>query len=76
MEEARDHRGEGRTRRRQDVPQGRQVLPEAKRIEELEREVRRKDRALAEVTALLALKKKVEMLWGDGDESTRTKSGT
>ncbi len=55
---------------------GAKSSPEAKRIEELEREVRRKDRALAEVTALLALKKKVEMLWGDGDESTRTKSGT
>lgn len=55
---------------------GSKASPDAKRIRELEREVRRKDRALAEVTALLALKKKVEMLWGDGDESTRTKSGT
>ncbi len=34
------------------------ATPEQKRITNLEREIRRKDRALAEVTALLALKKK------------------
>lgn len=43
---------------------------EQKRIKNLERELRRKDSALAEVTALLALKKKVQALWGDEDEST------
>jgi transposase len=41
-----------------------------------EREILRKDKALAEVTALLVLKKKVQEIWGDGDENTPTKSGT
>lgn len=44
--------------------------PEAHRIRELEREVRRKDAALAETAALLVLKKKVQAIWGDGDDST------
>lgn len=51
-------------------PSRRRKSPEAKRIQELERELNRKDKALAEVTALLALKKKLETLMGDGDEST------
>lgn len=50
--------------------------PEAKLVKELQRELRRKDKALAEVTALLALKKKLEAIWGDEDDDTRTKSGT
>lgn len=36
-----------------------------KRIKELERELRHKDKALAEMTALVVLKKKVAALWGD-----------
>lgn len=44
--------------------------PEAKKIKELEREVRRKDKALAEVSALLILKKKVDALWGGEDDDT------
>ena len=44
--------------------------PEAKRILELERELRRKDKALAETAALLVLKKKVQAIWGDADEPT------
>lgn len=51
----------------------RRKSPEAKRIKELERELNRKDKALAEVTALLALKKKLETLLGDGDESTTSR---
>ena len=43
-------------------------LKEAKnRIKELERELHRKDKALAEMSALVVLKKKVEILWGDED---------
>jgi transposase len=42
---------------------------ERKRIAELERELRRKDRALAEAAALLMLAKKVRALWGDGDDA-------
>lgn len=36
-----------------------------KRNKELERELRRKDKALAEMSALVVLKKKVDALWGD-----------
>lgn len=49
--------------------------PEEKRIRELERDLHRKDRALAEVTALLALKKKLQEIWGDEDENTNARSG-
>ena len=49
--------------------------PEAKRIKELERELLRKDRALAEVTALLALKKKLDSLLGAEDDDTTPRSG-
>ena len=43
---------------------------EALRIRELERELRRKDAALAETAALLVLKKKVQAIWGDADDTT------
>ena len=49
---------------------------DAKKIRELERDLDRKNKALAEVTALLALQKKVRALWGDEDESTPPKSAT
>ena len=39
-----------------------------KRIKELERELRRKDKALAETAALLVLKKKAQDIWGEGEE--------
>ena len=45
------------------------------RIKELERELRRKDKALAETAALLVLKKKVQAIWGDEDDDTEPKSG-
>jgi len=38
------------------------------KIKTLEREILRKDKALAEATALLILKKKVELIWGKSDE--------
>lgn len=47
---------------------------ETKRVKELERELRRKEKALAEVTALLVLKKKADALWGDEDDSTGGKT--
>jgi len=37
---------------------------EQKRLRKLERELRRKDKALAETAALLALSKKAEAIWG------------
>lgn len=39
-----------------------------KRIKELERELKRKDRALAETAALLVLRKKAQAIWGDEEE--------
>lgn len=44
---------------------------EAKRVRELERELLRKDKALAETAALLVLKKKVHDYWGDEDDITK-----
>jgi transposase len=43
---------------------------ETKRIQELEKELRRKDKALAETAALLVLKKKAKEIWGDEDDDT------
>jgi len=40
--------------------------PEGKRIKQLEREIARKDKALAETAALLVLQKKVQLLFPDG----------
>lgn len=46
-------------------------LKEAKqRIKELERELRRKDKALAEASALILLKKKADAIWGVEEDST------
>lgn len=39
-----------------------------KRIRELEKELRRKEKALAESAALLILKKKAQAIWGDADD--------
>ena len=43
---------------------GAQARADQKRIRELERELRRKDKALAEAAALLVLRKKLDALWG------------
>lgn len=43
---------------------------EHKRIRELERELHRKDKALAEASALLVLKKKAQAIWGAEDDDT------
>ena len=42
--------------------------PRQKRIRELEGDLRRKDKALAETAALLVLKKKAEAIWGDPED--------
>ena len=44
-----------------------------KRINKIERELARKEKALAEAAALLVLKKKVEHLWEDEDDDTGEK---
>lgn len=48
---------------------------QARRVKELEKELRRKDKALAETAALLVLQKKVQALWGDEDDTTAKKNG-
>jgi transposase-like protein len=46
----------------------RQKAADKRRVKELERELRRKDKALAETTALIVLKKKAQLIWGDPEE--------
>jgi len=41
--------------------------PKERRIRELESELRRKEKALAETAALLVLKKKAQEIWGDSE---------
>ncbi len=45
-----------------------QARADQKRIRELERELQRKDKALAEAAALLILRKKLNALWGSDTE--------
>lgn len=49
--------------------------PEVEKIRALEKELRRKEKALAEVAALLTLKKKADAIWGDEDDDTPPTSG-
>ncbi len=51
------------------------VHPDTKRLADVERELRRKEKALAEAAALLVLKKKVEAYWGDADDITDPTNG-
>jgi hypothetical protein len=44
--------------------------PPARRVRELEKQLRRKDKALAEAAAILVLQKKAQAIWGDGDDDT------
>jgi transposase-like protein len=39
------------------------------RIKELERELRHKEKALAETAALLVLRKKAQAIWGEGEDA-------
>jgi len=48
---------------------------DVKKIKALEKEVKRKDKALAETAALLVLKKKVHQIWGDEDDDTDLRNG-
>lgn len=41
---------------------------EKEKVKKLEKELRRKDKALAEVSALLILKKKADLLWGSEED--------
>ena len=42
--------------------------PKDRRIRELEGDLRRKEKALAETAALLVLKKKAQAIWGDSED--------
>lgn len=52
----------------------RKTTGDSRRVRELEKQLRRKDKALAEAAALLVLQKKVRALWGDEDDDTGSKS--
>ena len=47
---------------------------ERKKIEALEKELKRKDKALAETAALLVLQGKMQALWAEEDDATRPSS--
>jgi len=47
-----------------------QTKADRKRIRQLERELNRKEKALAETAALLVLRKKLNAYWGDDSEDT------
>ena len=53
-----------------DVKKTKRSRADTKKIRALEKELRRKDKALAETAALLVLKKKAQQIWGDGDNDT------
>jgi transposase len=47
---------------------------ESREMRELRRELKRKDKALAETAALIVLKKKAQEIWGDEDDDTEPKN--
>jgi transposase len=51
------------------------TLEETRRIHKLEKELLRKDKALAEAAAILILQKKVQSIWGGEDEPTDKRNG-
>lgn len=53
--------GAGKTERKELKEQG-------KRVKNLEKELKQKEKALAETAALLTLKKKVQQIWGDPED--------
>ena len=49
--------------------------PEAKELVAVQRDLHRKNKALAEVSALLVLKKKADLIWGVEDDDTNERTG-
>ncbi len=49
--------------------------PEARQVQELTKELQRKEKALAEAATLLVLKKKAQAIWGDEADATDPRSG-
>jgi hypothetical protein len=57
------------------APQPPRMPPaERRRVEALEKELRRKEKALAETAALLVLQGKMQALWAEEDDATRPSS--
>lgn len=56
-------------------PKAKSSKTQTKQIRKLEKELRRKDKALAETAALLVLKKKAQQIWGDEDDDITGRSG-
>lgn len=48
---------------------GQATKEKKKRVKDLERELARKEKALAEAAALLVLRKKASAIWGDGEDA-------
>jgi hypothetical protein len=46
------------------VQESQELFAEQKKVKQLEKELHRKDKALAEASALLILKKKADLIWG------------
>jgi len=53
---------------------GTKRLAPSKELRRVKAELARKEKALAETAALIVLKKKVEAIWGDGDDDTESSS--
>jgi transposase len=56
------------TQRPLSAAERRELLQERKKTRKLEKELRRKEKALAETAALLVLQKKAQAIWGDGED--------
>jgi transposase-like protein len=54
---------------------GTKRLAPSKELRRVQAELARKEKALAETAALIVLKKKVEAIWGDGDDDTEPNTG-
>ena len=55
---------------------GRRTTKESRKIRQLEKELNRKEKALAEAAALLILKKKVQSIWGGEEGSPSGRKGS
>ena len=56
------------TQRPLSAAERRELQQERKKSRKLEKELRRKEKALAEAAALLVLQKKAQAIWGDGED--------
>jgi transposase-like protein len=54
--------------RQMNAAERRELQKDKKQVRKLEKELKRKDRALAEAAALLLLQKKAQAIWGDAED--------